>query len=66
MSVYKDENTGTWRVVFRYKGWNGENKQTQKRGFQTKREAIKWECEQKAIVNVNLNMKFGSFVDLYY
>ncbi|MDD4199877.1 MAG: site-specific integrase, partial [Eubacteriales bacterium] len=66
MSVYKDENTGTWRVVFRYKDWNGENKQTQKRGFQTKREAIKWECEQKAIVNVDLNMKFGSFVDLYY
>lgn len=39
MSVYKDGKTNTWRVIYRYTDWKGEKKQTQKRGFQTKREA---------------------------
>ena len=46
MAVYKDNATGTWRVVFRYTDFTGERKQTQKRGFQTKREAQAWEREQ--------------------
>ena len=43
MAVYKEEKTGTWRVIYRYTDWTGEKKQTQKRGFQTKREAQAWE-----------------------
>ena len=39
MAVYKEEKTNTWRAVYRYTDWNGERKQTQKRGFKTKREA---------------------------
>lgn len=35
MAVYKEEKTGTWRAVYRYTDWNGERKQTQKRGFKT-------------------------------
>ena len=46
MAVYKEEKTGTWRAVYRYTDWNGERKQTQKRGFKTKREAQAWEREQ--------------------
>lgn len=46
MAVYKDNATGTWRVVFRYTDFTGERKQTQKRGFQTKRDALAWEREQ--------------------
>ena len=38
MAVYKEEKTNTWRAVYRYTDWNGERKQTQKRGFKTKRE----------------------------
>ena len=38
-AVYKEEKTNTWRAVYRYTDWNGERKQTQKRGFKTKREA---------------------------
>lgn len=34
MSVYKEEKTGTWRVLYRYTDWTGEKKQTQKRGVQ--------------------------------
>ena len=46
MAVYKEEKTNTWRVLYRYTDWNGERKQSQKRGFKTKREAQAWEREQ--------------------
>ena len=46
MAVYKDEQNGTWRSVYRYTDWTGEKKQTQKRGFLTRREALAWEREQ--------------------
>ena len=36
MAVYKDNATGTWRVIYRFTNWKGERKQTQKRGFATK------------------------------
>lgn len=45
MAVYKDNATGTWRVICRFTNWMGERKQTQKRGFATKREAQAWEHE---------------------
>ena len=40
MAVYQEKDKGTWRVVFRYTDFTGERKQTQKRGFKTKREAL--------------------------
>lgn len=40
MAVYKDNATGTWRVIYRFTNWKGERKQTQKRGFATKKEAL--------------------------
>ena len=52
MAVYKEERTNIWRVIYRYTDWNGERKQSQKRGFPTKREAQAWEQEQ-------LNQKTG-------
>ena len=64
MSVYKDEKTGTWRAVYRYTDWNGEKKQTQKRGFKTKREAQSWEREQLIKSSADLDMTFKSFVEL--
>ncbi len=36
MAVYKDGDK--WRVIYRYTNYKGERKQTQKRGFATKRE----------------------------
>ena len=65
MAVYKEEKTGTWRAVYRYTDWNGERKQTQKRGFKTKREAQAWEREQLNKTSADLDMTFKSFVDLY-
>lgn len=65
MAVYKEDKTGTWRAVYRYTDWNGERKQTQKRGFKTKREAQAWEREQLNKSTADLDMKFKSFVELY-
>lgn len=45
MAVYKDGETGTWRVIYRFTNWKGERKQSSKRGFATKREALEWERE---------------------
>ena len=65
MAVYKEEKTGTWRVIYRYTDWTGEKKQTQKRGFQTKREARAWEREQLNKARADLDMTFKSFVEQY-
>ena len=64
MAVYKEEK-GTWRVIYRYTDWTGERKQTQKRGFATKREAQAWEREQLNKANSDLDMSFKSFVEHY-
>jgi integrase len=65
MAVYKDKATNTWRVVYRYDDFQGKNRQTQKRGFATRREALIWEREQLNKVESNLTMTFSSFLDLY-
>lgn len=65
MSIYKDNKTNTWRVIFRYTDWTGERKQTQKRGFKTKREAQSWEREQLNKAAADLDMTFKSFMEQY-
>lgn len=65
MAVYKESNTNTWRAVYRYTDWKGERKQTQKRGFPTKREAQAWEREQLQKTQADLDMIFESFVETY-
>lgn len=65
MPVYKDSKSNTWRAVYRYTDWNGEHKQSQKRGFATKREALVWEREQLNKAESDLDMTFGSFIEVY-
>ena len=65
MAVYKDEKTSTWRAIYRYVDWTGEKKQTQKRGFKTKREAQAWEREQLNRAASDLDMSFANFVEHY-
>ena len=65
MAVYKEEKTNTWRVIYRYTDWTGERKQSQKRGFKTKREALTWEREQLNKATADLDMTFASFVEQY-
>ena len=65
MSVYKDGKTGKWRVIYRFTDYTGERRQTQKRGFETRREAVAWEDEQILKTQASLDMTFGSFCDQY-
>ena len=65
MPVYKDKATNTWRVIYRYTDFTGEVKQSQKRGFATKREAQAWERENANVKETNLNMTFASFLEIY-
>ena len=65
MSVYKDEKSNTWKVYYRFTDWQGKVRQSTKRGFQTKREALAWEREQLNKIEADLNMTFESFVDIY-
>lgn len=65
MSAYKDESTNTWRVIYRYTDHTGKNRQSQKRGFATKREALAWERENANKLAAKLDMTFGSFVEIY-
>lgn len=43
MSIYKNQDTGTWYVICWYTHWTGERKQKCKRGFPTKKAASEWE-----------------------
>ena len=63
MAVYKDSNK--WRVIYRYTNFKGERKQTQKRGFATKREAVAWEREVMLKSEAKLDMTFASFFEIY-
>ena len=63
--VYKESKNNTWRVIYRYTDWTGERKQSQKRGFQTKREAQAWEREQLNKLGADLDMTFQNFVERY-
>ena len=45
MAVYKDEKNNTWMVYYRVTDWKGDRKQSTKRGFPSKREALAWERE---------------------
>lgn len=64
MPVYKDKN-GKWYVMCRYTDWTGTKKQKCKRGFTTKKEAQNWEAEFMLKNSSDLDMDFGSFLDLY-
>ena len=64
-AFYKDNATGTWRVIYRFTNWKGERKQTQKRGFATKREAQAWEHEAMLKQGAKLDMTFASFFEVY-
>ncbi|MDD7389870.1 MAG: site-specific integrase [Lachnospiraceae bacterium] len=66
MSAYKDEKQGTWYVIFRYIDWTGKKKQKMKRGFRTKKEAVKFENEFKRTVAADMDMQIGSFVEIYF
>ena len=43
MPAYKDKKSGKWMARYTYRTWDGKRKESKKRGFKTKREALQWE-----------------------
>ena len=66
MPIYKDEHNGTWFVQFSYTDWTGSYKTVKKRGFKTRKEAVKWESEARLSVEGNTDMTFRVFVETQY
>lgn len=66
MPIYKDEQKGTWFVQFGYKDWKGIYRTMKKRGFLTRKEAVKWESMARLSVNGNTEMAFEVFVNTQY
>lgn len=65
MSIYKNQDTGTWYVICWFTDWKGERKQKCKRGFPTKRAAVDWEREFLLQKQADVDMTLESFVGLY-
>lgn len=66
MSVYKDSTQGTWYAIFRYVDWTGKKKQKMKRGFKTKKEALKFENEFLHTTAADMDMQVDSFINIYF
>ena len=65
MSVFKNEDNGSWYTMVRYTNWKGERKQKCKRGFATRKEAMDWEREFLQQQSADMDMTFSAFVELY-
>lgn len=69
MAVYKDKwnkrKGSEWRVATYYTDWRGERKKHERRGFETKREALAYEKEFVAKTSKDINMGFSTFIDIY-
>ena len=65
MAVIKNQKTGMWEVRTYYKDLTGTRRQKTKRGFAKKSEAQEWERAFKLKDEMNINMKFKDFAELY-
>lgn len=65
MATFKNKDTGTWCLQFRYTDCKGERQQKMKRGFSTKKDAQACEREFLMEKQADINMSFESFIGLY-
>ena len=66
MPAYRDEATGKWFAKYQVKCKDGKIKHFKKRGFATKRDAVKWETEAKASFLNSSSMMFETFLTTKY
>lgn len=66
MAVYKDEERGTWYVSCYYTDWSGNRKRHHKRGFRTKKEALKYEVGFISEKAASMDMSLSNFVEVYF
>lgn len=64
MPATKEPN-GKWRARFYYTDITGKKRETQKRGFSTRREALEYEREFLSKSHYKLDMTFESLLELY-
>lgn len=63
---YKTQSGKTlWRAVIRYEDWQGEKKETTKRGFAKKREAEEWIEQFMRQNQADTHMTMNEFYELY-
>lgn len=65
MSVNRNKKTGKWDVYSYYTDAYGKRKQKHKSGFERKKDALEWEREFEKKKNLQLDMTFGSFTEIY-
>ncbi|MCI8752928.1 MAG: site-specific integrase [Lachnospiraceae bacterium] len=65
MHVKKNDDSNTWEVFVYASDYTGKKKLKHKRGFKTKREALKWGEQFKFQQESNLDMDFQAFWELY-
>lgn len=65
MPAYQDKKTRKWSVQFRYKDYKGEVRHKEKRGFNTKKEALAYEEVFKKLQNGAPDLLFGDFAEKY-
>ena len=64
--AFRDESGNkTWFCKFNYTNWRGEKLTKKKRGFLTKKEALKWEHEFLNQHSESIEMSFREFFELY-
>lgn len=70
MAVFKDKwngyGNGKWRVACYYTDWKGHRTKHERRGFDTKKEALAYEHDFLMRRTKNIDMSFSSFIDMYY
>lgn len=66
LPAFRDESGNkTWFCKFNYTNWRGEKLTKKKRGFLTKKEALKWEKEFLNQHSESIEMSFREFFELY-
>ena len=66
MGVYKDDKTASWFCKFYFKDWQGDRHQTTKRGFKTKKDALRWQADFIAKENRSMHISFEAYVKIYF
>ena len=66
MPVYRDDKRGTWYCVFPFTDWAGKRKKKCKRGFRTKKEAIRYEAEFRRSIAADMDMLLSTFMEVYF
>ena len=64
--AYKEKDTKKWTAQWFETNAKGEKKKRRKRGFDTKREALEFECQKKLSSVRSMDMKLSDFMEVYF